>query len=660
VGTVVVRSDLEELWERVGDYARTVALVVFGASVLSLALVARLQRIVSKPVVNLTQTARAVTSQQNYSLRATRYGNDELGILADCFNRMLEEIQRRDAQLQAHREQLEQQVAARTQELRRLNAELQAAKEHAEAASAAKSAFLANMSHEIRTPMTAIVGYADLLLEPDQTLSDRQDYLQVIRRNASHLLELINDILDLSKIEAQKMTVERVRVDLPRLIAEVCSLIRPRASEKGLGFDLSFADPTPRHVMTDPLRLRQILMNLLNNAVKFTSQGRVGLRVSYRPCGQSESGRLIVAVSDTGIGIAPEVIPRLFQPFSQADESMTRRFGGTGLGLTISQRLAMLLGGNISVVSTPGLGSIFTVEIDAGPCQGVELLHGVQESLLSEISGQRPGQGVKLRGRILFAEDGLDNQRLISLHLRKAGAEVVIAPNGKVAVELASREPFDLVLMDMQMPVLDGYAAASRLRRDGFAGPIIALTAHAMAEDRGKCLAAGCTDYLTKPIDREKLLACVASHLSASHQPAQVAPAVAAAEPGGSPSASYRSELADEPEMKELIESYIQRLPIEVAKMRQHLADGQIEALRQVAHQLKGSGGGYGFSRISELAGAVDQSIKMQASVDRVRAQVDELIEYIRHVQGYEPARETTHPAKNSATIEPSPARGSL
>src|SRR6185503_10695686 len=299
-------------------------------------------------------------------------------------------------------------------QLQKLNKELSDARDRAEAASRAKSSFLANMSHEIRTPMTAIIGYSDMMLEPNQSLSDRQDCLQVIRRNGRHLLELINDILDISKIEAGKMTVERIRTDLPQLMTDVASLMRPRALDKGLDFNVKFQGAVPQQITTDALRTKQILVNLLGNAIKFTHMGSIELAVECAPGEQSSQVRF--HIKDTGIGMNQSQVTRLFQPFTQADESMTRKYGGTGLGPTISQRLATLLGGDISVQSQPGAGSTFTVMIDGGSLEGIALRTDITESVLAgaPVPAERR---IQLRGRILLAEDGLDNQRLISMHL---------------------------------------------------------------------------------------------------------------------------------------------------------------------------------------------------------------------------------------------------
>ena len=312
-----------------------------------------------------------------------------------------------------------------------------AAKEAAEAASRAKSEFLANMSHEIRTPITAIIGFADLLLTPSQTSSDRADCIQIVRRNAKSLLELINDILDLSKIEAGQMTSEKIDCDLPQLMSDLLSTMKPRAAEKALNFSVDFNGKIPRGIQTDAMKFRQILVNLLGNAIKFTEKGSVLVRVSWRP--GEKSNLLRVEVTDTGIGITPEQSNRLFQPFTQADESTTRRFGGTGLGLTISRRLARLLGGDITLQSEPGVGSTFAVTIECGSIDGAVMLENLTEAELPAAVESMTTSNVALRGRILLAEDGRDNQRLLTTHLRTAGAHVTVADNGRLAVEMAMR-----------------------------------------------------------------------------------------------------------------------------------------------------------------------------------------------------------------------------
>ena len=399
-------------------------------------------------------------------------------------------------------------------ERKRAELEMRNARDQAEAASRAKSEFLANMSHEIRTPMTAILGYAELMLEPQLDDGARIQNARTIMRNGDHLLAVLNDILDLSKIEAGKMQLRRDVFELAPLVQEVTQLMRVRADAKGLVCAVDLHPDTPAAIATDGVRLRQILMNLLGNAIKFTECGEVRLHVFPRTTG--ETAEIAFEVVDSGIGIGSEDLARLFQPFDQADASTTRRFGGTGLGLAISRRLARMLGGDITVESVPGSGSIFCVALPAtgtsaelGACT---LLPGAPRPV-EQPQGALPKQPLKGL-RLLLAEDGLDNQKLVTYHLRRAGAEVEVAENGAQAVDAHGRaeadgKPFDLVLMDMQMPVLDGYGATQRLRARGVRTPIVALTAHAMAGDRDRCLAAGCDDFQTKPVRAAELLACV-------------------------------------------------------------------------------------------------------------------------------------------------------
>ncbi len=380
----------------------------------------------------------------------------------------------------------------------------------AEGADRAKSMFLANMSHEIRTPMTAILGFCDFL-KADECL----DAVQTIRRNGEHLLQIINDILDLSKIEAGRMTVEILNCSPVEIIRDVVKLMQIRTDSKGLSLNVEFAGPIPATIHTDPTRLRQILINLIGNAVKFTQEGGVRVRVGLSlPEAQDPSAqpRLQLVVADTGIGMTGEQIANLFQPFTQADGSMSRRFGGTGLGLTISKRLATMLGGNIAVTSQPGIGSVFQLTIATGPLDGVPMLSNLSEERKSSaLSALREEEfRVQLDCRILLAEDGADNQRLISHILRHAGANVTIVADGLAATEAALQArdhgcPYDLILTDMQMPVMDGYTATAKLRSEGYTGAIVALTAHAMSGDREACLAAGCDDYVSKPIRRSEL-----------------------------------------------------------------------------------------------------------------------------------------------------------
>ncbi len=423
------------------------------------------------------------------------------------------------------------------EDLKQAEASLERARSLAEAANRAKSEFLANMSHEIRTPMSAILGFAEILRTEQIDEQQTDGYLETIQRNGQHLLSLINDILDLSKIESGRMELESISIDPRQVVDGVLELMRPRAVEKNLDLRMEIAPDLSRSLVTDPVRLKQILVNLMGNAIKFTESGSVTLRV--RTEGENEDVRLLCAVQDTGIGMNQTQMERIFQPFSQADNSTTRRFGGTGLGLTISRRLARMLGGELSVTSEIGSGSTFRLVVagteispDTVQAEFDAWLHSDSTAQLTESvdaplptdkpswlendMGSSTASEAPLAGaRILLAEDGADNQVLLRHVLTRAGATLEIVGDGQAAADrlLFPRpgdEQIELLLLDMQMPRLDGYQTAELLRKEGQQLPIVALTAHAMLGDRERCTDAGCDDYATKPVDRAQLIAtCV-------------------------------------------------------------------------------------------------------------------------------------------------------
>jgi len=476
------------------------------------------RRSVISPLRRMTaELKHAAGADPKAAFRLNDGARDELGLLAYWFNERtlgLAETMRRLEDSKAH---LEQRVGERT-------VELQNAQSKAEAASRAKSEFLANMSHEIRTPLTAILGFADLLREDgDAALAParRIETIDTIRNAGTHLLTVINDILDISKIEADKMTVERVATPLTTILHEVVSLMRPRTAGKGVTLTAALASPVPDSIISDPTRLRQILMNLAGNAAKFTDAGTV--TITARTESGGDRSWLIIDVDDTGPGMTPEQADRLFQSFTQADNTVTRKHGGTGLGLTICRRLAALMGGGVTLARTePGKGSCFRLELPLETAPGAVMVERL-DAVVAQAANAGASPAVTLTGRILLAEDGLDNQRLIAFHLRKAGATVDIADNGRIALEMidqseAGTKPYDLLLTDMQMPEMDGYTLARTLRDRGSRLAIVALTAHAMAEDRAKCTDAGCDDYATKPIEKTKLLTTCADWMGKANK----------------------------------------------------------------------------------------------------------------------------------------------
>ena len=503
-----------------------------------------------------------------------------------------------------------QQLSDEIVQRRRAEHELSKAKDAAEEANRAKSDFLAKMSHEIRTPMTAILGYADLLTDPALSPSDRDNHVAVIRRNGERLLGLINQILDLSKIEAGKMTVEMRRCGLVSVVADVAGTMGPRAEQRGTCLSVEYAGELPETILTDAARLRQAMINLVGNAVKFTENGSVRIVVTFLPDWREGLPAVRMQVIDTGIGISKEKLPHLFDPFMQADASTSRRYGGTGLGLAITHYIAELLGGQLTVQSAPGTGSTFTMTIPTGSLEGVNMLDRPAEAARAPAPGpQAPGPRTLAGIRVLLAEDGIDNQRLIQAVLSRAGASVEIAENGRVAVSKADAETFDVILMDMQMPEMDGYQATGILRNRGCDAPILALTAHAMSVDRQRCLAAGCDDHLAKPIDHVRLIEAVAEH-AGRRAAGENGAADSARTDAGEARQAIEPELADDPHLAGLIDEFVAGLADRVGAIRGALAHGDLARVQRLSHQLRGAAGSYGYAALTDLARRVEQAAK--------------------------------------------------
>jgi len=481
----------------------------------------------------------------------------------------------------------------------------------AQMATELKSQFLANMSHEIRTPLTAVIGYADTLLEHDLEEEEREHSVIRILHNGKHLLRIINDILDISKIEAGQLSIEKIVVSPVALMRDIDSLIGESIREKGLVFNINYHFPLPSEIVTDPTRLKQILLNLIGNAKKFTTQGSVDVDIAFL----SSRNQLRYVISDSGLGMCEQQQSRLFKPFSQADASTTRKYGGTGLGLYISRQLAKMLGGDLICESQEGKGSRFIVSIATGSLSSGELneipLMEVRETLME--SNKSVFVIPSLRGTVLLAEDLADNQRLISRYIKSTGASVVVVDNGQLAVEQALANEFDLILMDMQMPVMGGGEAVQWLRRVGNMSPIAMLTANAMKEEKDHCMKLGVNDFLTKPIDKRSFFIVLAKYLKCNDQSATQAPV------------GFDEELA------ELVAQFIASLPDSLEELGRALDADDWDQVKAVVHRLKGLGGGFGFPKITDQCADVEVHIR---GGDRAAAaaQLGELFSYIDQI----------------------------
>ncbi|MET0004571.1 MAG: ATP-binding protein [Candidatus Thiodiazotropha sp.] len=632
----------------VGDMSRAhslllhQSLMVLGVFIVSMLfafwLSNRFQRVISRPVQQLLRTMKKIAVKRDFSHRAKRLSNDELGSLVDGFNAMLDRIQRHDSKLSAYHQDLERQVTERTHQLN-------TAKNEAEAASQAKSDFLATMSHEIRTPMSGVIGFGHLLKKT--TLNDQQrEYADIIISSAQGLLEIIDDILNFSKMEAGKVTLEYSNFVMENLAHGVEMLFAPKALEKGIILTSSVADDVPPLLYGDPAKIRQVLINLVGNAIKFTDEGSISIKIDKEDQ-QGDEVTILITVSDTGIGISQQQQSQLFQPFQQCDGSITRNYGGTGLGLVIAQRLVDLMEGEITLTSKPDEGSTFVTRIHlntAKKAEGIEQLPDIPNitaNLLVPPDGIDNTDSLFDKLTILVVDDSNVNLTLAKALLLKKGAQVVAATSALEALEAIDSREFNLILMDLEMPKMSGIEATRKIREthDSRQLPIVAVTAHVLPQKKEDVFDAGMDDLLTKPYLPDQLYRIVSKWTGHLYNPAdeQLPHSKIDGDSAIYDQQTALASVANDNKTAELIlDEFLEMLPGCEAALKEACSAGDHTALYQTAHKLEGSASTSGASSIYEEAVTLKTALKQKSvQSDQIDRCVTALLEQTDQFRQY-------------------------
>ena len=589
---------------------------------------------IANPIVNMTHAANKI-AQGDLNQEINISSRDEVGELAETFRNM-------QLALKDHIENLDKKVAERTMDLSK-------AMKVAEEANEAKSEFIANMSHELRTPLNGIIGFAELIMASD-SLAKHHDYSELIIAESEALLTLINEILDHAKIEAGKLTLEKIPFDVQLVMQVIISGMALRAREKGLNFELHIAPDVPRYMMGDPNRLRQILVNLIGNALKFTEEGSISVNITLVEKGK-HTAKLRLSVADTGVGIPEDKLKTIFDSFSQADTSTTRKYGGTGLGTTISKRLVELMNGDIGVSSRVGKGSTFWFTA-VFELSGEEM----DEEMLGEMGFDEEDNHKNLTGHILITEDYPTNREIVKNYLAAAGYSFDIAGNGKEALDLTCQKKFDLILMDVQMPVMDGLEATRRIRAgksSNAAVPILATTANAYEQDEERCLNAGMDEVLTKPLRKKAFLKTVSkwiAHEKSRTEQEENMPVQQAESVNGSTAVAEPLEAADAIPIDidvfqadtgidkqvafQIIDVFLNDTKEQLSSLKKYLENRENEMLEREAHSIKGGAANIRALHLQKAALLLEEAAKKENPME-ARALIPEVEAEYRRLAAY-------------------------